>query len=161
LIHLGFVCLAVGVTGSSLGTHQQKVVMSEGQTLRWAGRRIRCARLIERELPDKLVAEAELEVSREGSPAVTLLPAQHLHRAQNQWTTEVAIDSTWRGDLYVILHGSEGDGRVRMTLIENPLVRWMWCGGWIAGAGILIGLWRARRPAPRQSGKKGSGLICA
>jgi cytochrome c-type biogenesis protein CcmF len=161
LVHLGFVCLAVGVTGSSLGTHQQKVVMSEGQTLRWAGRRIRCARLIERELPDKLVAEAELEVSREGSPAVTLLPAQHLHRAQNQWTTEVAIDSTWRGDLYVILHGSEGDGRVRMTLIENPLVRWMWCGGWIAGAGILIGLWRARRPAPRQSGKKGSGLICA
>jgi cytochrome c-type biogenesis protein CcmF len=182
LIHLGFVCLAVGVTGSSLGTRRQEVVLSEGQTLEWAGRSIRCARLVERELPDKLVAEVQLEVSRRrplptmlrmvpgfawcpsgARAAVTLLPAQHLHRLQNEWTTEVAIDSTWRGDFYAVFHGGEGEGRARLTLIENPMMRWIWWGGWIAGAGALLGLWHpssgasrtshrmARRPAPRQS----------
>ncbi|MHC4178935.1 MAG: cytochrome c-type biogenesis CcmF C-terminal domain-containing protein, partial [Planctomycetota bacterium] len=145
LIHLGFIGLAVGVAGSSLGTRRREVVIGEGQTVEWAGRSIRCVKLIERELADKLVAEVQLEVSRRSvfrhSAAVTTLrPAQHLHRLQREWTTEVAIDSTWRGDFYVILHGGEGEKAVSLTLIENPMMRWMWCGGWLAGAGALIGL---------------------
>ncbi len=48
LVHLGFVCLAVGVTGSSLGTRRQEVVLSEGETAQWAGRSVRCTRLIRR-----------------------------------------------------------------------------------------------------------------
>lgn len=151
LIHLGFVCLAVGVAGSSLGTRRREVVMGQGETIEWAGRSIRCARLIERELPDKLVAEAEIEVYRKGRPWATLLPAQHLHRVQGEWTTEVAIDSTWGGDFYVILHGGRGEGRVSLTLIENPMIRWMWLGGWVAGLGGLVGLWPVGRPAPQQS----------
>jgi cytochrome c-type biogenesis protein CcmF len=145
-IHLGIVCLAVGVAGSSLGARQREVVMGEGQTIEWAGRSIRCTRLIERELPDRLVTEADLEVSRPGAAAATLLPARHLHRLQNEWTTEVAIDSTWRGDFYAILDGEQGAGRASLTFIENPMIRWMWCGGWIAGMGAVVGLWPARRP---------------
>jgi cytochrome c-type biogenesis protein CcmF len=159
LIHMGFVCLAVGVAGSSLGTRRQEVVMNEGQTIEWAGRSIHCAKLIERELPDKLVAEAQLEVSRRGAAAATMLPAQHLHKLQNEWTTEVAIDSTWSGDFYVILHGAEGQGRVSLTLIENPMMRWMWCGGWIAGLGALVGLWPAGRRSPRRSAVPAPKLI--
>jgi cytochrome c-type biogenesis protein CcmF len=151
LIHLGIVCLAVGVAGSSLGARRQEVVMSEGQTIEWAGRSIRCTRLIERELPDKLVTEAQLEVSRHGAGAATLLPARHLHRLQNEWTTEVAIHSTWRGDFYAILHGEQEAGRASLTFIENPMIRWMWCGGWIAGMGAVVGLWPARRRPPRHS----------
>ena len=34
LIHLGFVCLAVGIAGSSLGKREKGFVMKEGETVR-------------------------------------------------------------------------------------------------------------------------------
>lgn len=150
LIHLGFVCVAVGVTGSSLGTQRHEIVMSEGETTQWAGRSIHFVRLVEQDLPDKRVIEAELEISGKGAAPFRLLPAQHFHPLQNEWTTEVAIHSAWSGDFYTILESGQGHGRVRLTLVENPMMSWMWLGGWIAAAGALIGLWPARaRSAPK------------
>jgi cytochrome c-type biogenesis protein CcmF len=149
LIHAGFVCLAVGVTGSSLGTRREALVMRPGQTVQWAGRSIRFVELTQQELPDKLVGQARLEVSHGGGAPDTLLPAQHLHFLQGEWTTEVAIHSTWGGDLYTILQGGEEDGSVRLTFVENPLMRWIWLGGWLMGAGAVGGLWPAGRRAAR------------
>lgn len=145
LIHLGFLCVAVGVTGSSLGSRRHELVMKQGEVVEWAGRSIRFQRLIERELPDKFVAEAELKITRDGEKPFYLLPAQHLHRLQDQWTTEVAVRSTWSGDFYTILHAGEGRDAVRLTLVENPLMRWMWFGGWVIAAGTLIRLWPSHR----------------
>jgi len=151
VIHLGFVCLAVGVTGSSLGTRQHEAVMHEGETVEWAGYSIRYAGLTQRELPEKSVFAAQLAVSRAGAAAFTLLPAQHLHRPQNEWSTEVAIHSTWTRDFYAILHSGKGRERVSLTFIENPLMRWLWLSGWIAAAGVVVALWPAGRRAARQS----------
>jgi cytochrome c-type biogenesis protein CcmF len=146
VVHLGFMAVAIGVTGSSLGARRHEAVMSEGEKLRWADREIRYVELVQRELPDKLVAEAVLEVSRgEAANAVTLRPARHLHLLQNDWTTEVAIHSTWAADFYVILHAGLGEGKVVLTFIENPLLRWIWCGGLISLFGAGAALW----PAPR------------
>ncbi len=147
VIHLGFVCIAIGVTGSSLGSQRHELVMKQGEVVQWAGHSIRFQRLIERELPDKFVAEAELEISGDGERPVYLRPAQHLHRLQNQWTTEVAIRSTWFGDLYTILHNGEGQDAVRLTLVDNPMMRWMWLGGWMMVAGAAVRLMPSRRRA--------------
>jgi cytochrome c-type biogenesis protein CcmF len=154
LIHLGFVCIAIGVAGSSLGTQRHEVVMQEGETTIWAGHSIRLVRLIQRELPDRAIAEAELEISRPEGGTFTLLPAQHLHRLQNEWTTEVAIHSTWSGDFFTIARVGEGPGRAGLTLIRNPMMRWLWFGGCIFGFGALVGLVPAGRrslppPAPK------------
>ncbi len=145
LIHLGMVCIVVGVTGSSLGSQRHELVMQPGEIVTWSGRSIRFQRLIERDLQDKFVVEAELEISRDGEPPFRLLPAQHLHRLQDQWTTEVAIHSTWGGDFYTILHNGEERGAVRLTLVDNPLMRCMWFGGWVIVAGTAIRLWPLRR----------------
>ena len=147
LIHIGFFCLAVGVTGSSLGSRQHDVLLGEGETVTWAGRSIQLAQLVHRELPDKLVAEARLQVTRAGARPFSLAPAQYLYRRQDQWTSEVAIQSTWSGDFYTILRGGEQDGRIRLTLIENPLMRWIWIGGAIMGFAAVVRLWPARARA--------------
>ncbi len=151
-IHLGVVCIVVGVTGSSLASQRHELVMKQGEVVAWAGRSIRFRRLIERELPDKFIVQAELEISRDGEQPHRLLPAQHLHRLQDQWTTEVAIHSTWGGDFYTILHDGEGRDQVRLTLVENPLMRCMWFGGWVIVAGTGIRLWPLRRRLDRRPG---------
>ncbi len=131
-VHLGILVLAVGVTGSSIGTRRTEVDMAEGDVVHWAGREVRYVQLIRRKAPDKLVAEAVLEVSRNGNRARILRPARHWHLLQKEWTTEISIDSTWRGDFYTILNSSQHDGTVALTLIENPMMRWLWAGGAIA-----------------------------
>jgi cytochrome c-type biogenesis protein CcmF len=151
LIHLGLVCLAVGVTGSSVGTHQEEFVLQAGETIQWAGRDVRLARINQRELPDKLVAEAELEISRGGHVEGTVRPAQHYYRVQRQWASVVAIHSTWDGDFYTILHAGEGPGKVRATFVANPLMRFLWLGGSIMGLGALIRLWPTGRRSARLS----------
>lgn len=144
-VHIGFVCVAIGVTGSSLGTQRKEVTLDEGDTLEWADRQIHYVRLEQRQLPDKLVAEAVLQVARNGSAPVELRPARHLHLLQNDWTTEVAIDSTWRGDFYTVLHAGLGDGRVVLTLVDNPMIGWIWGGGAVATVAAIVAMWPVSR----------------
>ena len=145
VIHMGFFCLALGVTASSLGSRRHEVTMQEGETLDWAGQRVRLARIGQRQLPDKLVAEAFLELQGSSAHPHTLAPAQHFHLLQNEWTTEVSIYSTWGKDFYAILHGGESEGQVRLTLVENPMMRFIWLGGFIMGFGTIVAIWPARR----------------
>ncbi len=150
VMHLGFVSLIVGVVGSSLGTRSREATMTRGETIEWSGHSIRLADLAQRRLPEKTVVEARLEIARDGQAPVVLLPAQHFHLPVGQWTTEVAIHSTWGGDYYAIVHGGTGRDQASVTLMFNPLMRWIW----LSGAAVLVGaglaLWPARpsRAAP-------------
>jgi cytochrome c-type biogenesis protein CcmF len=144
-VHLGLACLAIGVAGSSLGTGRYEVEMNEGDAVNWSGRTIRYVQLEQRSLPDKLVAEAVLEVSRGGATPVTLRPARHLHLLQDLWTTEVDIHSTWRGDFYTILNAGLGEGRVALTFVDNPMISWIWFGGVFIVLSVLVGAWPASR----------------
>ena len=144
LVHLGFVCLVIGVTGSSLGSHREEFVLHPGDSIDWSGRSVRFVQLHESDRPDKFIVEAELEVTPHGEPPFAVRPAQHLHRLQGEWTTEVGIHATWAGDFYAILHNGEPDAGVRITLVENPLMRWLWLGGGVMGLGTITALWPAR-----------------
>jgi cytochrome c-type biogenesis protein CcmF len=137
--------LAVGVAGSSLGTQQHLATLSKGASVHWAGHDVRFVRLRQREFPEKLVVQAELEVTADGAAPFTLSPAQEYYFLQNQWSPEVAIHSTWTGDFYTILHSGEGQDRIQLTVLENPLMRWMWLAGWIVVAGAVPWFWLARR----------------
>ena len=142
---MGLACLAVGVTGSSLGTERHEAELGEGETIEWGNRRIEYVRLIQRDDPEKLIAEAELRVSKGRKQPVTLLPARHFHLLQDQWTTEVAIHSSWTEDFYTILNAGLGEGRVVVTFVRNPLMRWIWFGGWLAGGGVIVAAWPRHR----------------
>lgn len=151
LIHLAFVCLALGITGSSVGARRHDLVMAPGEVVQWAGRSIRFAGMVQRDLPEIHVVEAKLEVSVGDQPPYVLLPAQHLHTSHDQWTTEIALHSTCLADFYVVFYYGESDGSARLTFIENPMMRWLWASGWIAGLATLIRFLPlrggARRPA--------------
>jgi cytochrome c-type biogenesis protein CcmF len=141
VIHLGLFFLAMGVAGSSLATQRHEAVLREGQTLTWQGYSVKLIRLIQNPLPEKLAVQAQLQFQRASHHAFTLSPAQHFHFRQNEWTTEISKHATWSGDFYTILHSGDGADGVRVTLIWNPLMRWIWMGGWIMGSGAVMALW--------------------
>jgi cytochrome c-type biogenesis protein CcmF len=143
-VHLGFIIIAVGVAASSLGTDRLETAMLRGETVSWAGRSVRFAGLHQQLYHDRLAIEAELEINSDWRGAIKLFPAKHLCLAQNQWTTEVAIDSSWAGDFYVILDSGRGEDQIYVTLVNNPLMCWIWLGGALIGLSALVALWPAR-----------------
>jgi cytochrome c-type biogenesis protein CcmF len=154
-IHLGFVALAIGVTGSSLGARPHDATMRQGDVVRWAGYSIRCLGVQERDLPDRSILDARLEVSEGKATPYQVAPARTWHRPLDLWTTRVAIHSRWDGDFYAILRGEVEPGKADVTFQQNPMMRWLWASGWIAAAGAGIGLWprvrRGRVPLPMEA----------
>ncbi len=140
-MHLGLACLAVGVAGSSLGTQQREATLSKGESIVWAGRNVRFNGILQHRLPEKLVVQAELEVTAHGNAAYTLRPAQEFYFLQNEWSTRVAIHSMWSGDFYTILHSGQGQDRIQLTLVNNPMMRWMWLAGWIMVIAAVPWFW--------------------
>jgi cytochrome c-type biogenesis protein CcmF len=141
VIHLGLFCLAVGVAASSLSAQRHEAVMHAGQTIDWQGRRVRLTRITQTQQPDKLILAAHLEIHDRSGRLIHVTPAQHFHFRQNEWTTEVGNHSDWRGDLYTILHHAETANGVRLSLVDNPMMRWIWLGGWVMGLGALTAVW--------------------
>jgi cytochrome c biogenesis factor len=144
LIHLGFFFSGFGRDGFLAGKTSSGVRFARGADGPMGGTAGAAGAAGQRELPDKLIAEAELEVVP-GGRSVTLIPARHYHRLHRSWTTKVAIDSSWRSDFYVVLQGGDSEGVVHFSFVESPMMRWMWLSGWIAAAGTLLRLWPARR----------------
>ncbi len=151
VIHIGFGCMAVGIAGSSLGSRETDVSMTRGQSIEFVGRTIRYAELRQADLRQKVVVAAQLEVTEANGTCYTVQPAQVLYRPQNQWGTKVAIHSTFARDFYVIMHGGSEAAKIHLTLIDHPLMRWLWIGGWIGLVGVAIAMTPERRKAEKGS----------
>lgn len=151
LVHLGIVAMAVGIAGSSLGSRREETALRRGQSVEWAGRTIRFVELVQQNLPDKIVVQAKLEITTPSHPAYALLPAQHFDLRSKQWRAEAAIHSDWSSDFYVILHSGDAQSQIDLSLIENPLMRWIWFGGGLSACGLALCLWPSPRRAAQQA----------
>jgi cytochrome c-type biogenesis protein CcmF len=150
-IHLGFVAVAIGVAGTSLGSQRRHADMNEGDSIQWNDREIRYAQLERTELQDKLVVSAQLEVQSSSGNRCVLRPARHYHFLQEQWTTEVDICSAWSGDFYAILNGGQGETTASLTFVEMPLIRFLWIGGVVCCLGAAAALWPQRRRSQQRA----------
>jgi len=67
-----------------------------------------------------------------------------------QGTTEVAIHSTLKSDMYLVFQGSTDGVSGDFTIYYNPLVMWVWIGGAVLGIGTLIALLPNRQTASKK-----------
>lgn len=144
VMHLAYAALIVGIVGSSLGTIRDDISLRVGETVQWQGYTVRLASVQETPQADIVVAGATLEITQHGRHICTLQPSQHYHSRQKEWTTEVAIHSAWLSDVYTILRGAGDVDTAELTLVFNPLVRWIWLAGWLFCLGTFARLWPAR-----------------
>lgn len=112
---------------------------------------------------NRIVSAATVQLSRDGKPAGLLTSEKRQHvdsfgRPTFEPSTEVGIRSTLQEDLYLVFAGAvDGTEEAVYRLNINPLVWWVWFGGFVLTLGGVITMWpgggpRSSAPNRTQSG---------
>ncbi len=149
VVHLGIALLFAGMAGGAFSTEVQ-AVLRPGESVAVGRYTLRYEGASAYPTASAQVTAATLTVLNAGRPVAVLVPQRNIHRGhEDQPMTEVAIRSTWREDLYVILAGVGDGGRASFRVIVNPLMMWMWAGAGLLTVGTVIAFWPERAEAVR------------
>ena len=140
VVHLSVVVMFVGFAGSAFDIEETRLLAPgdrwelDGYTLEY-----RQARPVSH--PHYAGAQLRIALYREDEPVGILLPEKRMYFQQEQPATIPAIASSLREDVYVILVGLEPDRSAALKVYINPLVNWIWIGGFVFVIGNALLLW--------------------
>ena len=140
IIHFGVALAFVGIITSSFFNVEKLVTVKKGEHFELRHYSVTFLELVQRSDPEKDVVFARLQVSNDGADAGKLFPQKHFHHKGEQPMSEVAIRSTLRDDLYVVLSSfDETLTQATFHVFINPLVQVIWIGiGIMAFGGIFL-----------------------
>jgi cytochrome c-type biogenesis protein CcmF len=134
LAHAGILVVAAGLAGSHLWQQTREATLRPGESVTVGSHTLTYEGMASRSAGDHGELVARLRMGGE-----TLEPARLTYPSLGgQALTRVAISSTPLDDVYVVLAGADGSG-VALTVFVNPLVTWIWVGGALLVAGVLLG----------------------
>jgi cytochrome c-type biogenesis protein CcmF len=156
VVHLGIVLLFIAFAGMAFKTETQATLRPgesaslrspSGQTYTFTHLGVSQYNALNRKVTAALV-----DITRDGKPIGRLKSEKRQHvdgtgRPTFEPSTEVGIRSGLREDLYVVLGGLvDGTEQAVYRFTINPLVWWVWFGGYVLVAGGLIVLWPGGGP---------------
>jgi cytochrome c-type biogenesis protein CcmF len=140
VVHFGVVLIFVGIAGTAFTTHREATVRA-GESFDISHYQVKFERIVFGRDAAKQWMTTEVSVVSEGKFIKKLQPEKRLYVTHEQPTTEVALLSTWRDDLYLVLAGyDEEKQEATFSAYVNPLVIWLWIGGWVMAIGTLLAL---------------------
>jgi len=140
VIHLAIVVLFVGFLGQAFKS-ESKGLMAEGDLMHVKNYTLRCESFGTGTTPNYEYERASLSVIRDGRALGLMEPEQRFYTASQQATSHVAIRTSAREDLYVVLAGQDPDSKKAIVQVFiNPLVMWVWVGGAVFLLGTLLAL---------------------
>ena len=71
-------------------------------------------------------------------------PEKEFYKGQNQPVSEVDVLSSIVEDIYIILADFNEDESATIKVYLNPMVSWLWTGGWVIAFGTMICMWPDR-----------------
>jgi cytochrome c-type biogenesis protein CcmF len=144
IIHLGVVVMSLGVIGSSFFQRETQGLLRIGEQMTVGRYVITYDGLDEFVTPDdRQVTRATVTVYRDGQPAGLLHPRRDFYFATGEPMTIPGVRSTLEDDVYVLLVSWEpiaSDGATFKVYV-NPLINWVWAGGFIFIFGTLVAAW--------------------
>lgn len=149
VIHLGVVVMALGIIGSQMFQQQTQATLAEGQQLTLGGYTMVYNSLAEFDTNDgRRVDRAVVSVYRDGSLVAQLHPRRDYYYASQQPMTIPGVRSSLQDDFYVILVGWEPVASQGATfkVYLNPLINFVWFGGFVFIFGTLVAAWPERDP---------------
>src|SRR2546421_7166952 len=161
IVHTGIVILFVAFAGMAVKTETEATLRpGESASLRSPyGHTYTFTHLgiSQYDALNRQITPATVQGRRNGKPIGFLAPDKRQHvdglgRPTFQPSTEPAIRSMLREDLYVVLGGTvAGTEQAVFRFTINPLVWWVWYGGMVVALGGLIVMWPSGSPAARRA----------
>ncbi len=140
IIHLGIVLLFVGFAGLAFKS-EAKGLMKEGDLLRVKDYLLRCESLTAGDTPNYTYLRAQLSVTKDGRALGVMEPEKRLYKASREPISHVNIWKSLAEDLYVVLADQDPEsGKAIVQVFVNPLVMWVWIGGFVVFLGTLLAL---------------------
>jgi cytochrome c-type biogenesis protein CcmF len=142
IVHVGIVSIFVGIAASSAFRVEATQALRPGETMDVGKFTLRYDRIATEEDAHMSRVTAHVSVSANGTALGTLGPEKRFYKKPQQPTTEVAIRPTLREDLYLVLGSYDPpSGVATIQAYVNPLVAWLWIGGFLMGIGTVITMW--------------------
>ncbi len=141
LVHTGIVLMFVGYMGSAYD-QEREASLRPGQSIDVGDYTFRYDGVRMEQDANKRMVFADMTILRGGEEVVQASPAKFIYRTHPQMpTTEVAIRSTPRHDLYLILASVDADTqRATFRIQVHPLVMWIWLGGLLLLFGVFVAI---------------------
>ena len=140
VVHLGVVFLFIGFAGSALNEERLET-MAPGEAIEMNGYRLEYKTAHAIPAQHYGGAVARIALYEDGRPIAMLAPEKRMYWLEQQPSSIPAVWSTLGEDLYVILTAIEADGAATLKIRRNPLVNWVWIGGFTFVFGTALVMW--------------------
>jgi cytochrome c-type biogenesis protein CcmF len=149
VVHAGICVMAIAIAVSATGASQASASLAPGDSMRIGGYVVTLDRVVEEPMrDDPRVTELRAELHYAGARAGAVSTAL---RSYPNSTTAIAtpgVRTFPNEDLYLtLLQADPASGTATIQAFLNPLVAWIWLGGFIVVAGAAFAAWPERRRA--------------
>ena len=140
LVHMGILLVVIGITASSVFSSKQTFQLAPGHPTPFAGFQLTLNSISQSRGVNYAMTQADITATDTDGRSITLKPQRRVYdKWEEQTSSVVAIGSNWKRDLYLNLAGEDYNGQsAAVQAIVNPLVNWIWAGGWVLTIGALI-----------------------
>lgn len=153
IVHIGIAIIAFGIVGSNFDIERLET-LAEGESMT-IGDYVLTYEKLEQDIEGrKKTVFANIAVEKNGKHVGYIRPERAIFPNWDEPSTEVAVRSTLKEDLYVVLNGWEEDRRATLQVKINPLVKWIWIGSAVVVFGTIFAIWGGRygQVAPKYTG---------
>lgn len=141
IVHFGVVLMAYGIIASSFYNTQLDKVVAPGESFKFKDYTLEVADVKFQSRQNYTTAYAPVRVYKDGKKLFTLAPERRFYAKNQEAFAEVAIRSSLKGDLYLILSSySKNENYVGIQAVYQPLIAWIWVGCIVMVLGGLYGI---------------------
>ncbi len=138
IINVSIIIIAVSITGSSEFKEVQKITMQRNTITAVGDYSVEYIDNRQLETDDYIQHTAIINIWENGRLLATMEPRIIYQKISEHMYSRVAIKSTMKEDIYIILTGFDGHDNAMITLSINPLIIWLWIGFALLSFGGLL-----------------------
>jgi len=140
IVHLGAVLMIIGMAGSVFDEERLENIRT-GDEFEIGDYRVEYLTANAIPMQHYGGAVARLALFRGDEPLGVMTPEKRMYWLEQQPASIPSVYSSLREDLYVTLTGIEADGSATFKVYRNPLVNWIWIGGYVFILGSVAVIW--------------------
>lgn len=155
IVHIGIALIAVGVISSHAYSEEILKTVNLGESITIGDYELTFKGLTEHTDKGNGIVVADIGTVYRGKDLGTVKPEKVFYESWPEPSTEVAIKTNWKEDLYLVLSSWESREKITLQVKVNPFVSWIWAGGimmiigtavaLVGGKTSTVGIWKALR----------------